>query len=74
MELSLSDLSVAAEMAHKVDPNPIRLAGRFLGLSGDEARAGVPAWGWCALALGVGFLGGVVASRSDFLRERLGGG
>lgn len=74
MSLSFTDLGAAAELAQRVDPNPIRLAGRFLGLSADEQRAGVPTWGWCALALGIGFIGGVFASRSDFLRERLGGG
>jgi hypothetical protein len=72
--MGLADWSAAAEVAQKVDPNPMRLAGRFLGLSGDEQAAGVPTWGWCALALGLGFIGGVMASRSDFLRERLGGG
>ena len=71
--VSLADIGVAAEVAQKVDPNPLHLAGRFLGLSGAEQRAGVPTWGWCALFLGVGFLGGVFAARSDFLRERLGG-
>ena len=72
--VSLTDLGAAAALVQKVDQSPVRIAGRFLGLSADEQRAGVPAWGWCALALGLGFIGGVFASRSDFLRERLGGG
>ena len=74
MEVSLADLGAFAQMAQKVDPNPLSLGKRVLGLSGGEASAGIPVWGWCTLALGVGFIGGVVASRSDFLRERLGGG
>ena len=72
MQVSVADLQAVSEIASKVDANPFRLAGRFLGLSGAEARAGVPAWGYCALALGVGFLGGVLASQTDFLREKLG--
>ncbi len=74
MEFSLADIGTAAAMAQKVDPNPLRLAGRVLGLSGDEVSAGIPTWGWCVLAAGAAFIGGVAASRSDFLRERLGGG
>jgi hypothetical protein len=74
MAFGVADLAAAAEVVQKVDGNPLRLAGRFLGLSGPETDAGIPTWGWCALALGVGFIGGVMASRSDFLRERLGGG
>lgn len=72
--MSLADLGAAAEIAQKVDPNPLRLFGRLLGLSGDEQRAGIPGWGWCAIGVAAGFIGGVAASRSDFLRERLGGG
>lgn len=72
--VSLADLGAAAELAQRVDPNPLRLFGRLLGLSGDEVRSGIPGWGWCAFGIGVGFLGGIVACRSDFLRERLGGG
>jgi len=74
MELSFADIGAAAQMAQKVDPNPLRLAGRFIGMSGDESGAKIPAWGWVTVGLGLGFLGGVFASRSDFLRERLGGG
>jgi hypothetical protein len=71
--LSLTDLDAVSQVAARVDPNPLRVGGRLLGLSGDEQRAGVPMWGYVTLALGVGFLGGVFASRTDFLRSRLGG-
>ena len=74
LDVSLSDLGAAAKMAQAVDPHPMRLAGRLLGLSGPEIDQGIPTWGYVVIGLGLGFIGGLVASRSDFLRERLGGG
>ena len=53
---SPTDVIKAVNTAREVEPNPFVLAGRFVGLSGAEARAGVPAWAWCVLAFGAGAL------------------
>ena len=39
--------------------NPGGTVVSFLGLSGDEQSAGVPAWGWCLAVLGIGVYVGV---------------
>jgi hypothetical protein len=54
MELSLSDVTSVMEVAKKVDPNPVSLAGRMVGFSSEEQQAGVPTWAWVALGLGAG--------------------
>jgi len=33
---------------------PMALAGKLLGLSQDELKAGVPWWGWTAIGVGTG--------------------
>jgi hypothetical protein len=59
-------------MVRDIDPNPRRLAGRFLGLSGEEADAGIPTWAWAAGALLVGVaLGVVVAPHASMARNSL---
>lgn len=58
MSLSFSDLETLSNVAMKVDANPIVLVGRFLGLSAEEQSAGVPKWGWFALAAGAAVAGG----------------
>jgi predicted transcriptional regulator with HTH domain len=39
--------------------NPRGTALTFLGLSESEQQAGVPAWAWCVVVLGVGVYVGV---------------
>lgn len=39
---SIGDVSTIIDLASRVDANPVRLAGRTLGLSADEQQAGVP--------------------------------
>lgn len=56
MDLSPTDILGALSTARKIDPNPVGLAGRIIGLSEDEIKAGVPAWTWAALAFGAGVL------------------
>lgn len=53
---SPADVIKIVQTARQLEANPLSLAGRFFGLSGDEARAGVPPWAWCALAFGAGAL------------------
>jgi len=54
---SPSDVLRVVDAARNV---PVMLAGRMIGLSGNDLRAGVPAWAWTTLALGVGFALGAV--------------
>lgn len=54
MEFSLSDLGVLADVAQKMDGDPLSLVGRIIGMSPDETRVGVPAWAWVTVALGAG--------------------
>ena len=56
--VSLTDLGTLADVAQKVDVNPLALAGRFLGLSKEEQQAGIPAWSWCTVA----FVAGIVVA------------
>lgn len=67
MDVSFSDLTSAAELAQKLDPNPVSLAGRIVGLSAEE-RKNVPAWAWYAaagvLAVGICAVGVKMLSRS----------
>jgi hypothetical protein len=56
--ISLTDLGTVADVAQQVEANPFMLAGRLIGLSGDEQKAGVPMWAWVSLA----FVGGAVAT------------
>ena len=52
--MTLTDLGTLADVAQKVDANPLSLFGRFLGLSQDEQQAGVPPWAWCVAAFVAG--------------------
>jgi hypothetical protein len=61
MEFTASpeDIFRAVDVARKIDANPVALAGKLLGLSSAEQRAGVPVWAWVAVALGTGVYVGV---------------
>lgn len=67
--VSLSDLESLAQAAARVDSNPVGLAGRIVGLSGDEERAGVPAWAWLSVGAAAGILGGIWLAKTDFLKR-----
>lgn len=56
--ISLTDLGTVADVAQQVEANPFTLAGRLIGLSGDEQKVGVPVWAWVSLA----FVAGGVAT------------
>lgn len=68
MQVSLQDLQSIAGAARRVDRSPFGLAGRALGLSGEEARS-VPGWAWGILILGVGVAGGVWLEKSGLLQR-----
>lgn len=61
----------AARAAEVVAPaldeigGPLGLAGRLIGMGGDEVDAGVPGWAWC----GIGFVAGATAMY--FLKDRV---
>lgn len=78
MSFSLADVTALSEVAAKVDPNPISLAGRVLGLSPEEQEAGVPTWAWVTVGvMAGGVLGALAYSRwagRDFLRKKEGSG
>jgi hypothetical protein len=65
--VSLADLESISHAALRVDTNPIGLAGRMLGLSASEQRAGVPGWAWLGMGVGIGLLGGILIQRSKIL-------
>jgi len=48
-----------AEAAERIDDNPIRLAGRLLGLGAAEQRAGIPGWAWGTILVGATLFVGV---------------
>jgi hypothetical protein len=74
VSFSLADVSALSEVAAKVDPNPISLAGRVIGLTPEEQEAGVPVWAWVSLGVLTGGVLGVLAYRrwagGDFLRRK----
>jgi hypothetical protein len=57
--MSPSDLEKVAGAAMRIDPNPLKLAGRALGLGDAEMAAGIPTWAWLVLALGAGTVVGI---------------
>jgi hypothetical protein len=57
--MSPADLEKVASAAMKIDPNPLKLAGRAVGLGDAEMKAGIPAWAWVVLALGAGAVLGI---------------
>ncbi len=68
MQVSLQDVQGLVGAAARVDSSPIGLAGRALGLSGDEARS-VPGWAWGILFVAAGIAGGVWLEKSGFLQR-----
>lgn len=68
MQVSVQDLDALRRAAARVDSSPVGLAGRVLGLSGEETRQ-VPVWAWGILLLGAGVAGGVWLQRSGFLQR-----
>lgn len=72
MAVSLADLEAVAQAAQRVDTNPVGLAGRMLGLSADEQRAGVPGYAWLGVGVGVGLIGGFLLSKTEFVKRILG--
>jgi hypothetical protein len=69
--VSLTDLESLSQAAIRVDSNPIGLAGRLLGLSADEQRAGIPGYAWLGIGVGVGLLGGYFLTQSKILSRIL---
>lgn len=69
MQLSLTDLGTVADVAQQVEANPIMLAGRLIGLSGDEQRAGIPVWAWVSLAFVAG--AAVTVKYGPAIRDKL---
>jgi hypothetical protein len=57
--MSPADLEKVAGAAMRIDPNPLKLAGRALGLDDSAMKAGVPTWAWIVLAIGAGTLVGI---------------
>lgn len=58
--IGLSDVQQAWGSVKKIDPNPMRLAGRLAGLGSAELEAGVPTWAWVTVAFGAGALVAIV--------------
>jgi hypothetical protein len=57
--MSPGDLEKIAGAAMKIDPNPLKLVGRSVGLGDAEMQAGIPSWAWIVLALGAGAVVGI---------------
>jgi hypothetical protein len=57
--MSPADLEKVAGAALRIDPNPLKLVGRAVGLGTDEMEAGVPTWAWIVLAVGAGAFVGI---------------
>lgn len=57
--MSPADLEKVAGAAMRIDPNPLKIAGRALGMGDAEMQAGVPNWAWVVLALGAGAVVGI---------------
>jgi hypothetical protein len=70
--VSLSDIESLSQAALRVDTNPIGLAGRLVGLSADEQRAGVPGVAWLGIGLAGGIIGGIWLSRTELVKRLLG--
>jgi hypothetical protein len=67
--MSPADLEKIAGAAMRIDPNPLKLAGRAVGLGDAEMAAGVPTWAWVVLALGAGAVVGI--KYGPGIREKL---
>lgn len=57
--MSPADLEKIAGAALRIDQNPLKIAGRAVGLGDAEMRAGIPTWAWVLLALGAGTVVGI---------------
>lgn len=57
--MSPADFEKVAGAAMRIDSNPLKLAGRTLGLGDAEMKAGVPTWAWIVLAIGAGAVVGI---------------
>lgn len=55
-----ADLAPVLGMLQGIDTSPRRIGMRFLGMSGEEADARVPAWAWTVGALALGVTAGVI--------------
>lgn len=51
---SPSDLIKIAEVAQRIDANPLALAGRMLGMGQEDRKVGVPSWAWMVVVFGLG--------------------
>jgi len=71
--VQIADIEALSNVAMRVDSNPIGLAGRALGLSPAEVRAGAPAWAWLGVGLAAGILAGYALSGSKMLSRITGG-
>lgn len=60
MSLGPAEVMPILSMVRNVDSSPVRIAKRFLGLSGAEMEAGIPTWAWVGGALAVGVATGIV--------------
>jgi len=69
--LTVTDLESISQAALRVDSNPIGLAGRLVGLSAEEQRAGIPGYAWLAVGAAAGLLGGYYLYKSKILSRIL---
>lgn len=60
MTLGPAEVLPLLGMVRNIDSTPKLIAGRFLGLSGDEVKVGIPSWALVVGALGLGIAAGVV--------------
>ncbi len=67
--ISITDLGTLADVAQQIEANPLTLAGRLIGLSGDEQKAGIPLWAWGTAAFVAGCV--VTVKYGPALREKL---
>jgi hypothetical protein len=59
-------------MLQGIDTSPKRIGMRFLGMSGEEANATIPAWAWTVGALALGVTAGVLlAPKIEMATNRL---
>ena len=65
--MQIADLEAISNVARRVDTNPVGLAGRALGLSPAEVRAGIPGWAWLGVGLAAGVLAGYALRGSKML-------
>jgi hypothetical protein len=54
MEFSLADIGALADVAQRVDSDPLSLVGRILGMAPEETKVGIPGWAWATVVMGAG--------------------